>query len=195
MYICDLTRASGAGRAMCLNTRGLVRSVIRRIVPPLPAESSPSNTMHTLAPVALTHSCMATSSPCRRHISLSYSFLFILRLRPEAASPSATAAVCPFTADPLPAFLCLLDFFPIGPIPSPEVSAHVNLRDRTPVPGCLRSEPPTHGAISHHPRWVVSPGKGGGRPPLACAGPKGVIARVGCHGEREGRLCRSPAPE
>jgi len=44
-----LTRASGAGRAICLNTRGLVRSVIRRIVP-LPALSTPSNTMQTLAP-------------------------------------------------------------------------------------------------------------------------------------------------
>ena len=63
MYICDLVRASGAGSAMCLNTRGLVRSVIRRIVPPLPAESTPSNTMQTRAPVALTHSCIATSSP------------------------------------------------------------------------------------------------------------------------------------
>ena len=77
MYICDLTRASGAGRAMCLNTRGLVRSVIRLIVPPLPALSTPSNTTQTLAPVALTHSCMATSPPWRIRISRSYSFRFI----------------------------------------------------------------------------------------------------------------------
>src|SRR4051812_45180848 len=73
MYICDLTRASGAGSAMCLNTRGLVRSVIRRIVPPLPAESTPSNTTQTLAPVFLTHSCMVTSSPWRTFIARSYS--------------------------------------------------------------------------------------------------------------------------
>src|SRR4051812_4516765 len=73
MYICDLTRASGAGNATCLNTRGLVRSVIRRIVPPFPAESTPSNTTQTLAPVVLTHSCMATSSPWRTRIDRSYS--------------------------------------------------------------------------------------------------------------------------
>jgi hypothetical protein len=42
----DFSRSVGVGRAMCLNTRGLVLSVIRRIVPPLPAESNPSNTMH-----------------------------------------------------------------------------------------------------------------------------------------------------
>ena len=81
---------------MCLNTRGLVRSVIRRIVPPLPAESSPSNTMQTLAPVALTHSCMATSSPCRRRICFSYSFCFIfpegLASSPGAADGSGAAA-------------------------------------------------------------------------------------------------------
>ena len=77
MYICDLTRSSGAGSAMCLNTRGLVRSVIRRIVPPLPALSTPSNTTQILAPVALTHSCIATSSPWRILISRSYAFRFI----------------------------------------------------------------------------------------------------------------------
>src|SRR6478672_4333639 len=128
---------------MCLNTRGLVRSVIRRIVPPLPAESSPSNTMHTLAPVAFTHSCMATSSPCRRLISFSYSFLFILRLEVEASPPSATDDACSVTADPvaLPAFLCFLDLLPIGPIPSRRSAPVVDLRDRTPVPGCLRPEP------------------------------------------------------
>src|SRR6476646_6096811 len=92
MYICDLTRASGAGRAMCLNTRGLVRSVIRRIVPPLPAESTPSNTTSTRAPVVLTHSCIATSSPCRILICLSYSFRFIF---PEELGVDASA-VSPF---------------------------------------------------------------------------------------------------
>ena len=122
---------------MCLNTRGLVRSVIRRIVPPLPAESRPSNTMHTLAPVAFTHSCMATSSPCRRRISFSYSFLFILRREPEAASPSATTGACSVTADPVdvPALLCFLDFLPIGPIPSPEVSARCRPAGQDSRPG------------------------------------------------------------
>ena len=71
MYICDCSRSVGAGRATTRNTRGLTRSVIRLIVPPLPAVSRPSNTMQILAPDVLTHSCMATSSPCRRRISRS----------------------------------------------------------------------------------------------------------------------------
>ena len=73
MYICDFSRSVGAAKAVIRNTRGLTRSVIRLIVPPLPAVSRPSNTMQILAPVALTHSCMATSSPCRTRISRSYS--------------------------------------------------------------------------------------------------------------------------
>ena len=77
MYICDFSRSVGAGRALTRNTRGLTRSVIRLIVPPLPAVSRPSNTMQILAPDALTHSCMATSSPCRSLISRSYSLRFI----------------------------------------------------------------------------------------------------------------------
>jgi len=63
MYTCDFCRFVGVGRATCLSTRGLVRSLIRRIVPPLPPESSPSNTIHTFAPEDSTHSCIATSSP------------------------------------------------------------------------------------------------------------------------------------
>src|ERR1700730_759736 len=35
MYICDFSRSVGAGRATTRNTRGLTRSVIRLIVPPL----------------------------------------------------------------------------------------------------------------------------------------------------------------
>ena len=64
MYIWDLSRSVGAARATTRNTRGLTRSTIRLIVPPLPAVSRPSNTMQTLAPLAFTHSCMATSSAC-----------------------------------------------------------------------------------------------------------------------------------
>src|SRR4029450_13222343 len=77
MYICDFSRSVGAGRATTRNTRGLTRSAMALIVPPLPAVSRPSNTTQTLAPDAFTHSCMATSSPCRRRNSFSYSFSFI----------------------------------------------------------------------------------------------------------------------
>jgi hypothetical protein len=69
--------------------RGLVRSVIRRIVPPLPAVSRPSNTTMILAPDAATHSCIATSSPWSRRISTSYSFVFILGRAALAASNSS----------------------------------------------------------------------------------------------------------
>ena len=106
---------------MCLNTRGLVRSVIRRIVPPLPAESRPSNTTQTFAPVALTHSCMATSSPCRTRISFSYSLAFIfgwgagadvkdLRRRHRDVRRGRRRPA-------LPCFLAFFDFLPIGPSP------------------------------------------------------------------------------
>ena len=86
MYICDFSRSVGAGRATTRNTRGLTRSVIRLIVPPFPAVSRPSNTMQIFAPDALTHSCMATSSPCSSFISRSYSFRFIFGGGPASAS-------------------------------------------------------------------------------------------------------------
>jgi hypothetical protein len=92
MYICDFSRSVGAGRAATRNTRGLTRSVIRLIVPPFPAVSRPSNTMQILAPDALTHSCMATSSPCRTLISRSYGLRFIFGTGPAPASCPATAA-------------------------------------------------------------------------------------------------------
>ena len=53
MYICDRSRSVGAGRATTRNTRGLTRSVIALIVPPLPAVSRPSKTMQTFAPERL----------------------------------------------------------------------------------------------------------------------------------------------
>ena len=97
MYICDFSRSVGAESATTLNTRGLTRSVIRLMVPPLPAVSRPSNTMQILAPVALTHSCIATSSPWSRRISRSYSLTFIfasgsISVAGGCASPSSRRA-------------------------------------------------------------------------------------------------------
>ena len=85
-YICDFSRSVGVGRAITRNTRGLTRSVIRLIVPPFPAVSRPSNTTQTLAPESFTHSCMATSSPCRTRIWRSYSLRFIFGGGPAPAS-------------------------------------------------------------------------------------------------------------
>ena len=70
MYIWLFSRSVGAVSATTLNTRGLTRSVIALIVPPLPAPSRPSNTTQTLSPLCLTHSCSVTSSPCSRSSSL-----------------------------------------------------------------------------------------------------------------------------
>ena len=47
----------GAGSATTRNTRGLTRSVMSLIVPPLPAASRPSNRMMIRAPVCVTQSC------------------------------------------------------------------------------------------------------------------------------------------
>ena len=55
-YICDFSRSVGAGRATTRNTRGLTRSVIALMTPPLPAVSRPSKTTITLAPVDFTQS-------------------------------------------------------------------------------------------------------------------------------------------
>src|SRR3954470_16343615 len=73
MYIWLFSRSLGAASAMTRNTRGLTRSVIALMVPPLPAPSRPSNTMQIFSPLCLTHSCSLTSSTCRRFSSVSYS--------------------------------------------------------------------------------------------------------------------------
>src|SRR5262245_41908597 len=73
MYICDFSRSVGAGRATTRKTRGLTRSVIALIVPPLPAPSLPSNMMQIFRPLCLTHSCTLTSSTWSRSSSSSYS--------------------------------------------------------------------------------------------------------------------------
>src|SRR5690348_8105129 len=110
MYICDFSRSVGAGSATTRNTRGLTRSVIRLMVPPLPAVSRPSNTMQIFAPLAFTHSCSATSSPCRRRISRSYSFRFILGLGsaeddcPFGGAEAVSSSACD---DALSSFLCV----------------------------------------------------------------------------------------
>jgi len=59
-----ITFSLGAGRATTRNTRGLTRSVIALMVPPLPAPSRPSKMIATLRPSCTTHCWTATSSPC-----------------------------------------------------------------------------------------------------------------------------------
>src|SRR5215469_3536673 len=83
MYICVFSRFDGAGSAINRKTRGLTRSVIARIVPPLPAASRPSKTMMIRRPLYLTQSCSLQSSACSRRISLSY----FLRFRRPSSCP------------------------------------------------------------------------------------------------------------
>src|SRR5207344_1768316 len=113
MYISDFSRSDGAGRATTRNTLGLTLSVIRLMVPPLPAVSRPSKTMQTFAPVAFTHSCMATSSPCRTRISFSYCFLFILCFTPApfwGAGDECGSTFAPVDSEDFSAPLSFLDF-------------------------------------------------------------------------------------
>src|ERR1043166_10225321 len=81
MYICDFSRSEGAGSATSRKTRGLTRSVIALIVPPLPAASRPSKTMIARSPLYLTHSWSLHSSPCSLRSSLAY-FLFFIFFSP-----------------------------------------------------------------------------------------------------------------
>ena len=138
MYICDFCRSVGAGSATTRKTRGLTRSTMRLIVPPLPAVSRPSNTMHTLAPVALTHSCMATSSAWSRASSASY----LLRpsfAPPSGPCPSAVARAGGGAAVELSSWCFFLDFLPMA-----------GLR-RDAVARCARCHHTSFGVRCHHP--------------------------------------------
>src|SRR5659263_585224 len=77
-YHCVCSRSVGEGRAAIRATRGERYSVIRLMVPPLPAASRPSKMITTRAPVPRTHYCSFASSPWRRYISVSYVLLEIL---------------------------------------------------------------------------------------------------------------------
>src|SRR5262245_33322311 len=76
MYICDFSRSDGAGKATNRNTRGLTRSVMARIVPPLPAPSRPSNRIITRSLLCFTQSWRWHNSAW----SLRSSFSYFLRL-------------------------------------------------------------------------------------------------------------------
>src|SRR5205085_1835092 len=133
----------GAGRATWRKTRGFVRSVIRRIVPPFPAVSRPSNTTMTLVPVEVTQCCRATSSPCRRRSSASYSLFFIFG-RDAAAASKASMLRGTATSDPagVPPRSCVVafgdffdffdffDFLPIDPRLRLEASEAPQAHDR-----------------------------------------------------------------
>src|SRR6516165_8879347 len=91
IYICVFSRSDGAGSATNRKTRGLTRSVIARIVPPLPAASRPSKTMMIRRPLYLTQSCSLQSSACSRRISFSY----FLRFRRPSSSPFLLSCFLP----------------------------------------------------------------------------------------------------
>src|SRR5215216_791694 len=80
------SRSVGAARATTRQMRGLRLSVIRLIVPPLPAASRPSKITTTLSPACLIHSWSLISSSWRRASSSSYGFFFILVVDDSSAS-------------------------------------------------------------------------------------------------------------
>src|SRR5574340_599844 len=112
MYICDFSRSVGAGSATTRNTRGLTRSVIALIVPPLPAPSRPSKMTQTFNPLCTTHCWSLTSSTCSFFSSARYCLL-----------PSGCGGSVPASADgaassdrarwSLLSLLLLLPFFAI----------------------------------------------------------------------------------
>src|SRR6185369_3788158 len=114
MYIWDFSRSEGAGKATTRKTRGLQRSVIARMVPPLPAASRPSKTMTIRCPVALTQSCTRQSSVCRRRSSFSYSLR--LSFAPDPAGGGA------FFALPFASFFAAIECpsLPAAPLPGEE---------------------------------------------------------------------------
>src|SRR5215471_12010726 len=104
MYSWLFSRSVGAGRATTRKTRGLTRSVIARIVPPLPAPSRPSKRITTRSFFSLTHSCRWHISTCSFSSDFSYSLRFIvfprgfaprtpLHRRSLGASPPRSAPV------------------------------------------------------------------------------------------------------
>src|SRR5215510_7368571 len=104
MYSCDFSRSVGAGRATTRNTRGLTRSVIALMVPPLPAPSRPSKRMQTFRPFSTTDNWSLTNSTCRRPSSRSYFFRFSL---PLASGASFLASVLSISVIELSHRLCL----------------------------------------------------------------------------------------
>src|SRR5574338_72484 len=88
---------------MTRNTRGLTRSVIALMVPPLPAPSRPSKTTQTFRPLCLTHSCSRTSSTCSLASALPLAMSFPLiagaRRAVDAALQPAAPAVLPGGAE------------------------------------------------------------------------------------------------
>src|SRR4249920_1894648 len=102
MYIWLFSRSEGAGSATRRNTRGLTRSVIALIVPPLPAASRPSKITMTRSPFSLTHSWSTHSFACSRSSSFSNFFCFIFAIGCVLSSrlPSAAEGTIEFGARP-----------------------------------------------------------------------------------------------
>src|SRR5262245_9798553 len=76
MNIWVFSRSDGAGSATTRKTRGLTRSVIALMVPPLPAASRPSKMTMTRSPFSFTQAWSAHSFDCRRVSSFAYFFPF-----------------------------------------------------------------------------------------------------------------------
>src|SRR5262249_230058 len=124
------------------NTRGLTRSVMALIAPPLPAPSRPSNTTHTRRPSCTTHSWSFTSSPCSRFNSFSNCF------RPRSSALSSPGFPSPAIS---PVFFARFSF--MGGL-----GALLGDRDRLPEQGyAVDEERQPHRA--HHRELAPDPGE------------------------------------
>src|SRR4029450_13582706 len=83
------SRSVGAARATTRQIRGFRLSVIRLIVPPLPAASRPSKITTTRSPACLIHSWSLISSSWSRASSSSYGFFFILEVSDSSAATAS----------------------------------------------------------------------------------------------------------
>src|SRR5215831_10795526 len=84
MYICVFSRSDGAGNATDRKTRGLTRSLMALMVPPLPAPSRPSKRMITRKPSCLIQFCSLHNWPCSLRNSFVYFLFFSFFVSPES---------------------------------------------------------------------------------------------------------------
>src|SRR6478736_4885989 len=104
-YHCVRCLSVGFGKATTRTVRGEVRSVIRLMTPPLPADPRPSKITSTFRPCVWIQYCSSTSCSCRRAISTSYAAALSLpdfvyaeevlspSIRPTSSAPSGGCAV------------------------------------------------------------------------------------------------------
>lgn len=97
------SRSVGEGKATTRKIRGLTRSVMALMVPPFPAPSRPSKTMHTFSPLCTTQRCSFTSSTWSLRSAFSYALLSSGAILPPCR-PDYRFSCCPSPCSVLPRY-------------------------------------------------------------------------------------------